>query len=234
MIYNNNLNNSIKIKHIINNDSFKKEICIFGVLCNDNGLQIEKLMLDWLIPEYDVYCVYQKYPGEFYEYPALRFAQWFSQKYNKTIILYVHTKGAFHASQIQKEIKKVWRFEFTKKRKYIYIQLLKNNQADVSTPYTDGNYTWYNGMFISNRAFNLIGEIKYNPQNRWYYESLFSSSNKSSYRIRIKGVLNNSISSYDVCNEVGKYAKKNKRICIFVIILTFLIFSYYLKIINNF
>ncbi len=43
-------------------------------------------MIDWLLPEYDIYCVYQKYPGDLYEYPYLRFAQWISQTFNKTIL----------------------------------------------------------------------------------------------------------------------------------------------------
>ena len=55
--------NSIKIKHKTNKNKSNKEICVFGVLVNDKGLQIEKSLLNWLLPEYDVYCVYQKFPG---------------------------------------------------------------------------------------------------------------------------------------------------------------------------
>lgn len=158
LIYNNklkNLNNFIKIKHKSNKDSFKNITCVFGVLCNDRGLDIENSMLKWLLPEYDVYCVYQKYPGIFFEYAALRFAQWISQIYNKSIILYLHTKGAFYPQNIKEDTRELWKHEFTKERKQIYIQLLKDNHSDISLPFTDGRYTWFNGMFISYRAFNL-------------------------------------------------------------------------------
>ena len=72
---------------LIYNKSYRKNskdsiICILGVLANEKGLKIADLMLQWLLPEYDVYCVYQKYPGLLYEYPALRFAQWFSLFFN--------------------------------------------------------------------------------------------------------------------------------------------------------
>ena len=76
-------------------------------------------MLNWLLPEYDVYCVYQKYPGIMYEYPALRFAQWLSLNYNKKIILYVHTKGSFNYNDFQDKVRFVWKHEFTKPECYI-------------------------------------------------------------------------------------------------------------------
>ena len=60
-IYSYNYDN-IKIKHLTQNPK-DKIICILGVLVNQVGIVIEKEMLDWLIPEYDVYCVYQKSPG---------------------------------------------------------------------------------------------------------------------------------------------------------------------------
>lgn len=148
--------NKIKIKHKSKNFLFKKEACVLGVLCNDKGLHIEKNMLNWLLPEYDVYCVYQKYPGTLFEFPALRFAQWLSMVVNKQIILYLHTKGAFNYRIIQDQIRELWKYEFTQNRKKIYIKLLKNNYTDISTPFRWGSATWFNGMFISKRAFNLI------------------------------------------------------------------------------
>ena len=165
LIYNNSFN-SIKIKHKSNKNSFKKEVCILGVLCNDKGLEIHNSMLLWLLPEYDVYCVYQKYPGILFEYPALRFAQWFSLEYNKPIILYVHTKGAFYPRKEQELVIDLWKHEFTNNRKNIYINYIKNNSVDISLPFRKGTCTWLNGMFISNRAFKLINEIEYYPNNR--------------------------------------------------------------------
>ena len=41
-------------------------------------------MNEWLLPEYNVYTVYQKYPGKLFEYPALRFAQWLLKKKKTT------------------------------------------------------------------------------------------------------------------------------------------------------
>ena len=207
LIYNNHYYNTIKIKHKRNSYTKFKDICIFGVLCNDKGFEIENVMLNWLLPDYDVYCVYQKYPGILYEYPALRFAQWFSLIYNKTYILYVHTKGAFHPSERQNLIRDLWKHEFTYPRKKIYIQLLKDNYADISLPFRSGICTWFNGMFISNRAFNLIDEIISTPKSRWHYESLFKHSNKTLKNIRFKGVLNDSISGLLVLIESYKLMK---------------------------
>jgi len=209
LIYNKNhindsMINTIKIKHKKNSYSKYKETCVFGVLCNDKGLEIEKEMLSWLLQEYDVYCIYQKYPGILYEYPALRFAQWISEMYNKDIILYVHTKGAFHPSIIQIVVREIWKHEFTNPRKKIYIKLLQDNYSDISLPFRSGIATWFNGMFISNRAFKLIEEIKSSPKTRWYYESLFQSSTKSYKNIRFKGVLNDSISALLVPTESYK------------------------------
>ena len=46
-------------------------------------------------------------------------------------------------------------------------------------------------MFISNRAFNLINEIEYIKEDRWYYEQhLFNTSTNT---VRIKGILNHTI-----------------------------------------
>ena len=118
LIYNNSYN-SIKIKHKSKVNLLRKEVCILGVLCNDKGLEIHNSMLLWLLPEYDVYCVYQKYPGILFEYPALRFAQWLSLNYDKSIILYVHTKGAFYQRKEQDLVIELWKHEFTKERKNV-------------------------------------------------------------------------------------------------------------------
>ena len=116
-IYNKSFN-SVKIKHKSNKNLYNKIICIFGVLVNDEGLKIEKNMLEWLSPEYDIYCIYQKYPGILYEYPAFRFAQWFSIIHNISIVLYIHTKGAYHKSRLQDDVIDLWKHEFTNPRKY--------------------------------------------------------------------------------------------------------------------
>lgn len=244
LIYN-KFYNSIKIKHkskIVTSkkksefNHSRKEICILGVLCNDEGMKIEKSLLNWLIPEYDVYCVYQKYPGILYEYPALRFAQWFSQVYNISIILYVHTKGAYNKGEHQEITRALWKHEFTKNNKKKYIQLLNNNFCDVALPFRFGSSTFFNGMFISKRAFNLINEIDYYPNNRWHYESLFRKTNKLNFSIRLKGVISDNILPNQLYSEIKRILNKSERKPIILgkvaIILTFEVFLFYLKVIN--
>lgn len=201
LIYN-NPNISIKIKHKSNKNIFNKVICIFGILVNDQGLLIENSMLNWLIPEYDVYCIYQKYPGILFEYPALRFAQWFSKKNNISFILYIHTKGAYNKNKIQEQIRLTWKHEFTNPRNKIYINLIKNNLTDIASPFRYKKMTWYNGMFISLKAFKLIPIIQI-YKNRYYYESLFKINNN----IRFKGILNDSISIYNVSYQNSLFAR---------------------------
>ena len=192
-------------------------------------------MIEFLLPEYDIYCVYQKYPGKLFEFPALRFAQWLSLKLNITIILYIHTKGAFHQNYYQSRIRKLWKYEFTSPRKNIYIKLIENNLTDISLPFRLGPCTWYNGMFISYRAFKFINTIKYNKINRWYYESLFQNHN-----IRLKGILNDNIRPDHIRYEQDKYLKtiefnsikKSHKIQIFVLIFSFYFFLIYIKILN--
>ena len=156
-------------------------------MVNQIGIEIEKEMLNWLLPEYDIYCVYQKYPGILYEYPYLRFAQWISQTLNKTIILYLHTKGAFNSDIHQLYVRQLWMNEFKYPRSKIYIQPILSNITDISTPFRLGKCTWFNGMFISKRAFDLISEVP-TTKNRHFYEGgLFDVVD-----IRIKGLLNDS------------------------------------------
>ena len=121
LIYNNNYN-SLKIKHKLNKNSTILPVCVLGVLVNDRGIEYEKSMLKWLLPEYDVYCVYQKYPGKLFEYPALRFAQWFSLNYNISIIFYLHTKGSANRIYYNAKIRTFWKIEFRKpKNNIIYM-----------------------------------------------------------------------------------------------------------------
>lgn len=199
-IYNYNYED-IKIKHYSQN-SKNKIMCIFGVLANQNGMKIEKEMLKWLIPEYDIYIVYQKYPGKLYEYPGLRFAQWIIQSLNKTLLLYLHTKGAFYSRKFQEIIREFWMNEFKYPRNQIYIQAILKNKSDISIPFRKGYSTWYNGMLISKRAFDLIPEIEVN-KNRFFYEGgVFHVNN-----IRIKGIINDNQSPYEVESTLFKYLK---------------------------
>jgi len=218
-IYSYNYDN-IKIKHLTQNPK-NKIICILGVLVNQVGITIEKEMLDWLLPEYDVYCVYQKSPGILYEYPAIKFAQWILEKLNKSLVLYLHTKGASNVYRFQKFIRKFWKIEFKSPRNKIYIKPILNNQTDVSAPFRHNRITWYNGMFISKRAFDIIGEVP-KFKNRYLYEGyLFKNID-----IRIVGIIKDNQQPLTLENEMHKHLKylneinsKNEFIFLFLIVI---------------
>ena len=181
--------NTIKIYHKTKNSEYKP-LCVFGVLENGNGLKIEKEMLEWLIPNYNIYIVYQKNPGKLYEYPALRFAQWLIKKKNKDFLLYLHSKGASHPNRsknIQIIVRKLWEHEFSGNNKNKYINSILTNKTDVATLFTYGRKkTWFNGFFISNRAFDIIGKIKI--KKRMYYERMFVNT-----KVRVLGILSNKV-----------------------------------------
>ena len=162
-------------------------------------------MLDWLLPEYDIYCVYQKYPGILYEYPYFRFAQWIIQKLNKTILLYLHTKGAFHSLPNQLKVRKIWKNEFKNPRNKIYIKPILENITDISTPFRAGKCTWFNGMFISKRAFDLIPEVSIKKRRHYYEGGLFSSTN-----IRIKGIIKDKVLPFEIVKEMNHHLKLQK------------------------
>lgn len=89
-----NIHPTVEIKHM--SEDSDRILCVFGVLNSEIGREIQNEMLEWLLPEYDVWCVIQPEPGSLFEYPALRFAQWLMQKQGcQEYLLYVHTKGAF-------------------------------------------------------------------------------------------------------------------------------------------
>ena len=131
MIYNFS-SNSIKIKHKSNGKNIiNKIVCIFGVLANEKGLEIEKSMLQWLLPEYDVYCIYQKYPGKLFEYPALRFAQWISN----TIYFYIIVQDNLDIN--------------------IYLIGVKNNKASYKISLRISKIRLYYKWRISINGFNI-------------------------------------------------------------------------------
>lgn len=183
-IFNNNLTN-IKIKKYTSIEK-KQLICVLGILVTNLGLKIDKELTYWLEKEYEIYKVYQKYPGKLYEYPALKFAQWLVENKNISFLLYLHTKGASHKIITQRDnlIKNLWKTEFSKPRNQLYISQLISNKADVVTPLRTGIVTWFNGMFISKRAFQLNNILE--NKNRFVYEFYFKNNNT-----RIKGILSN-------------------------------------------
>ena len=192
-------------------------------------------MIDWLLPEYDIYCVYQKYPGDLYEYPYLRFAQWISQTFNKTILLYLHTKGAFNSHPYQLRVRKLWMNEFKNPRSKNYIQPILKNKTDITIPFRAGACTWFNGMFISKRAFDLMPEVPIKKIRHFYEGGLFSFNN-----IRIKGIIKDKILPFGIGKvmENRLYFQKHKNELVIITIQDTLLLGFMiiikLRINNNF
>jgi len=198
--------NIIKISHKTKYSS-NKILCIFGVLENSYGKKIEEEMLKWLIPYYNIYIVYQKYPGKLFEYPALKFAQYIIKKKNQTFLLYVHSKGAFYPyrDNIQKIVRELWKFEFSGNNIKKYITPIINNQTDVTTMFASKNKTtWFNGFYISYRAFDIIGNLdKKLNKSRYEFETLFHKT-----KARVLGILENNV--YNAHPVARKYYEKIK------------------------
>ncbi len=198
--------NSIRIVHKSKNNN-NKVLCVFGILESDIGFKIEIEMLEWLILNYDVYCVYQDYPGKYFEYPALRFAQWIIKKKKRDICLYIHTKGAvnYYKSHL---VRNCWKNEYSGINKFKYINPIKNNITDItSITSSKERILWFNGFFINKKAFEIIGEIKF-LNRRHYYEGLFIKYKQ----IRTLGILKNNATAYDAIKIVNKYInEKNKK-----------------------
>ena len=202
--------NTIKIIHKTNY-SLNKILCVFGVLENDNGKKIEEEMLKWLLPNYNLYIVYQKYPGKLFEYPALKFAQYLIKKENKTLLLYLHSKGAFYPGFEKNVVRKLWKYEYSGNNIKKYINPILNNIADVTSMFVGNNKTtWFNGFYISYRAFNIIGNLdKYLNKSRFFYEGLFRNQN-----VRVLGIIKNKVDKniYDLAKKHFLELKKNKKI----------------------
>ena len=197
--------NTIKIIHQNNENIKNKFLCVFGVLENENGLKIENEINDWLLPEYNVYTVYQKFPGKLYEYPALRFAQWILKKKKKNFLLYIHTKGAFYPTKRQKGIRECWKNEYTGKRKFNYIIPIKKKKFDVTCILTGKKgETWFNSFFISKKGFKNLGKLK--PfKNRYFFERMF----KKHPETKILGILKNKVSTSRAWKIVKYYKPEN-------------------------
>ena len=194
-------NNTIKIIHKGNENINNKSLCIFGILENKNGFEIEKEMIEWLLLDYDVYCVYQKFPGLFYEYPAIRFAQWLLIKKNYKLCLYIHTKGAFNFNSFSEKVRNVWKTEYTGIRKKKYIYPIINNFTDVTCILSGKKKeTWFNGFFISQKGFEILGLIK-TSKNRYLYERLFINNTVA----RVWGIIRNNIKDKTAIKTILKY-----------------------------
>jgi len=202
--------NTIKIIHKTKN-SKNKILCVFGVLENDYGKKIEDEMLKWLLPNYNLYIVYQKYPGKLFEYPALKFAQYLIKKENQTLLLYLHSKGAFYPGFEKNVVRELWKYEYSGNNIKKYINPILNNIADVTSMYVGiSKATWFNGFYISYRAFNIIGNLdKQLNKSRFIYEGLFSNTN-----VRVLGIIKNKVDKniYDIAKQHLLELIKKKKI----------------------
>lgn len=87
----------------------KKMYCVFNVLDNARGRDIESYMLSWLTTKYDVISVV--HDGKEYEYDGLRYAIDLSIS-SREPVLYVHTKGAVNYCEFADKVISLWRDEF--------------------------------------------------------------------------------------------------------------------------
>lgn len=181
----------ISVEYIpCNNNNSSSPVCVFGILESKHGLKIKEEMLQWLSTNYNVYCVSQKSPGKFFEYPALCFAQYLCQRREVPYLLYLHTKGAARSSIIQSRIRSMWKNQFTWNIQ-IYLRSLTEENYDVVCPLLGpNNETWYNGLYITSSAFGKIPDITLS-KDRYVYQRLFSKS----LEVKIKGILKQNINA---------------------------------------
>lgn len=197
---------NIEIKY--NFTEHTKTYCVLGVLLSDNGINIEKDMLSWLINDYDVISVRQALPGKLFEYPAIQFAINLCKETNEPC-LYIHTKGAANFSNFQKQIRNMWKDEFVNnKSKYDKVLNDNLNNSVIICPFTgpDKN-TWFNGFFITPNAAKNTHELKIRTC-RFYWESMYRSNNN----VSIIGTLLNDIRDIKDKNNIHKlvnYIKEN-------------------------
>lgn len=197
-IYEDNIPNDviISIEHVASKQD--APLCVLGVLNTNRGNMIKKELLEWLTPEYDVYCVYQNSPGVLYEYPAIRFAQYLLNKTESNYCLYLHTKGAANSNTMQIKVRNYWKQEFSGENKTKYIDVVKNNDSVVSCPFEGENgNTWFNGFFVTRTAINKLGTIQPN-KDRYYFERMF----KDFKEVKVNGLLLQGVSSFQVSAHV--------------------------------
>ena len=63
---------------------------------------------------------------------------------------------------------------------------------------------WFNSYFITNRAFQIIDEVKF-YNNRYNYEGMFMNYTK----IKVIGFLKNNVEPEEACKIVLNYNPKN-------------------------
>lgn len=169
-------------------------VCVFGILDTEKGKNIADEMLEWIRPNYNVYIV--KHDGKLFEYPALRFAQYLTEKENVPYVLYLHTKGAANTNRCQPRVRNVWKHEFSGDEKEKYIKEVKKNEPLVVAPFEGHeSQTWFNGFFVNKLAFEKNGRVEPN-ENRYHFEKMFEP-NKG---LKVIGLLGSKLTAGKVIN----------------------------------
>ena len=84
----------------------------------------------------------------------------------------------------------------------ISILPILNNQTDVTTMFTGSSkITWFNGFYVSQRAFNIIRNLDRKlkkRKKRHKYETMFKGT-----KVRVLGIIKNNVN-----RNVHPYARK--------------------------
>lgn len=156
---------------MVNNDD-SKPLCVFGVADNEAGREIEKEMLEWLVPNYNVIEVV--HDGTLFEYPALHFMQELCIKTGKPC-LYIHTRGAYHRWNTTKPTRRMWRDEFVNHKNW-YFKTVNYVYPTVSCPSTGTTkIPLYNGFVTNAAAMVAIPEFK-PSEDRMVFEQMFTNT----------------------------------------------------------
>ena len=184
-----------------------KHLCVFGCLLTKNGIAIKDEMLQWLKPEYHVFCIDQQPPGKLYEYPAIKYACQLAVDMNKPV-LYIHTKGAAHNALVQSYVRKMWKNEFTYPNSMNYFNTVNTDNPTVACPITSSDrITWLNAWVINPSSAKLLLTQLHISDNRLYYEGLFRDNGKP-YRELISNVIGIVHHDIDTPNNVWDLVKQ--------------------------
>ena len=180
--------------------------CVFGILKTTDGLDIREEMMPWLSEHYSVIPVEQDPPGELFEYPAILAAAKTAVELGEPV-LYIHTKGAAHPSEMQELVRYMWRLEFTENMEK-YLTAVSRTEPAVACPYTGINrVTWFNGFFMNPGAANkLLSTITI--RDRYWYEMMFRDKVMSD--VKLTGILNSRVGSMMLAQMLVKeYWRRN-------------------------
>lgn len=181
--------------------------CVFGVLTTEKGIEIQKEMLEWLLPAFDVSTIKQEPPGTLFEYPAINFALHKCCQINKPC-MYIHTKGASNDKPSAAKIRNIWKDQYMNHFQD-YLGVIDVNKPMVVCPYTGQTRrrTWFNSWIITPPAASILLKTFHIDENRYYYERLFVDQPD----IEIKGILSNDCDwPADVLKMVDEYGTECK------------------------